>query len=148
MSTTGRPQGPTPRVEAEAESLFWRLTQEPLTMEQICARFGWTYGVAKNRLGVARDHIAPLLDAAIPRAIQEDGYVYRAVDRDHADGPALQRSTTVAITDSETRLKSIHRVAEIGLRVLDGRSRHGRAAKIMEFRVRQAIEELALVDAD
>lgn len=143
----GRHDGPTPQVEAESEALFWVLADEPMTMDQIMQRFGWTYGVAKKRVGVVREHIAPLLDAAVPRAIQEDGYVYRVVDKEHADGPAVQRSTTVAIADAETRLKTIHRVAAIGKKVLDGRTRHGKAAEVIEFRVRQAIEELALLDS-
>lgn len=147
LITDGRPQGPTPQVEAEAEALFWRLNDEPMTMESIMGEFGWTYGVAKKRIEVAREFICPLLGAAIPRAIQDDGYTYKVIDRNNLDGPALQRSTTVAIADSETRLKTIHRVAKIGKEVFDGRTRHGKAADIMEFRVRQAIEELARLDA-
>ena len=131
---------------AEAESLFWRLEKSPMTIDQITAWSGWSYPQARKRIKVAREYICEDLVAVIPRAIAAHGYTYQVFDGNNIDGSAVQTSTGVAIDDSMTRLKTIHRVSEIGLKVLDGRTRHAKAAKIMEFRVRQAIEELALLE--
>lgn len=139
-------RGPTQALRDEAEALWLALADRPMTFDEIKGMFGWSSVQTTYRITVLRDFICPTHLSAVTRPTAEDGYLYHLIDSNHPDGPILTARTHVAINDAATRLRSIARIAAIGMDVLPKGDVYYDIAAIMEAHVSAAIKQIDLVN--
>ncbi len=135
-------------MSTQAERLTNHLIVNTLTIEEIAAFLSTDKGNAKQVISTMRRRILPDLGAWCPRPTYENGYVYTVLDVDPTgDSLELQVNGARAMQkDNRRRLITMLETAKPYAKILDRRTKEGRAADVYVKAATAALAALELID--
>lgn len=134
-----------------AEVLFDLLADGDHTYETIQDKTGWTRGQVLKAVQKLRDILATNGDVisvvAEPQG-KRDPWVYRLKGgKDILDAEQSQWVIN-RLQDTERRVATIENVLAVAVNALDGRTTHGKKARIYHLHIKRAREEVALMEPE
>lgn len=133
------------KVQSDVLYLFDLLTAGPQTYQTVEAELGWDRGRFYKVVQGLRDFCAENDDTITVLNEPQGGnapHLYTLTAGNYVGESAWAGNR---ISDLRRRLDTFLSVAKVAVNATDGRTNDGKAARILEFRIRQAKEEIKLL---